>query len=197
MGRYSRQEYKSGQHALSPDEVEALMLTFDNISDKSMIGLAISAGVRREDIVNIKSRDFDSITGSITFYEHKKHKIRTIYIPSAEVVQLITMQLNVCRHSDWLFPSPRTTPHFKNKHISGRHIYDIFNEHLDKAKIPRRPFHSLRATAYKLVQKQGWTPRMAAELLGDSITVSEMHYGAPSISEMISAARNTEVLKSK
>jgi integrase len=149
MSRYSREQYKSGQHALSPEEVEALLLKFDNIQDKAMIALAIHAGIRREDLVNIKAVDFDEKEGSVTFLEHKKKKTRTVYIPSEEVVQLIKMHLNTCRRSDWLFPSPRTTQYFKNKHVSGRHAYDVFNEHLDKAKITRRPFHSLRATCYK------------------------------------------------
>lgn len=33
-------------------------------------------------------------------------------------------------------------------------------------------------------QARGWTPRMAAELLGDSMQVDEMHYDAPSMGEM-------------
>jgi len=55
MSRYSKEQYKSGQHALTPEEVEVLLLTFDNIQDKALIALAVTLGLRREDLVNIKS----------------------------------------------------------------------------------------------------------------------------------------------
>ncbi|HZK71268.1 MAG TPA: site-specific integrase [Clostridia bacterium] len=189
MGRYNKEQYKSGQHALTIDEVKALLLTFDNLQDKAMIALTLSTGLRREDVVNIQSRNFDAKEGSITFMEHKNKKIRTIYIPSQETIQLITMHLKTCRPSEWMFPSPRDTPFFKNKHVSSRHAYNVFNEHLKKAGISQRPFHAMRATAYKIAQASGWTPRMAAELLGDSLEVAEIHYGAPSVGDMKDAAR--------
>ena len=74
-------------------------------------------------------------------------------------------------------------------HISSRHIYDILNEHLEAAGIEGRPFHALRATCYKVCKEADWTPRMAAELLGDSLQVAETHYGAPSVGEMKEAAK--------
>jgi len=61
---------------------------------------------------------------------------------------------------------------------------DILNEHLDKAGIERRPFHSLRAICYKLAQAKSWSMRTAAELLGDTLRVAEDHYNAPSRHEM-------------
>jgi integrase len=189
MTGYTREQYISGQHALTKEEVAALLLTFDNIQDKAMISLAINTGLRREDLVQIKSADYDPKAGSITYYEHKKKKTRTLYIPSPETIQLLNMHQNTCRKSEWLFPSPRATQHFKGKHTSGRHIYDVLNEHLDIAGISRRPFHSLRATCYKLAQSYGWPPRMAAELLGDSMKVAEEHYNAPSIGDMQKAAK--------
>lgn len=192
MSRFSKEQYKSGQHALTIDEVKSLLLPFDNIQDKAMIALTLSLGLRREDVVNVLSRNFDPVNGTLTYYEHKKKKMRTSYIPSQETIQLLIMHLKTCRPSDWMFPSPRTTPFFKNKHVSGRHAYNVFNEHLDKAKIARRPFHTMRATAYKIAQASGWTPAMAAELLGDSFVVAQKHYGAPSVGEMKEAAKKMQ-----
>ena len=63
------------------------------------------------------------------------------------------------------------------------------NEHLVAAGIDTRPFHALRASAYKICKEAGWSPRMAAELLGDSLQVAETHYGAPSVGEMKEAAK--------
>jgi len=192
MRKYNREQYKSGQHALTLDEVKALLLTFDNLQDKAMIALTLSTGLRREDVVNILSSNFDATEGSITFMEHKKKKIRTIYIPSQETIQLIVMHLKNCRPSDWMFPSPRDTLFFKNKHVSSRHAYNVFNMHLKKARISPRPFHAMRATAYKIAKDSGWTPREAAELLGDSMEVAEIHYGAPSVDDMKKLARKMQ-----
>lgn len=189
MGRYNREQYKSGQHALTLDEVKRLLLQFDNLQDKAMIALTLSTGLRREDVVNVLSNNFDPVEGTLTFYEHKKKKMRTVYIPSPETIQLINMHMKSSRQSQWMFPSPRTTPFFKNKHVSSRHAYNVFNLHLEKAGINKRPFHAMRATAYKIAQAAGWTPRMAAELLGDSTQVAELHYGAPSVGEMQTAAK--------
>jgi integrase len=184
MSRYNKEQYKSGQHALTLDEVKALLLSFDSLQDKAMISLTLSTGLRREDVVNVKSRDFNPVEGTLTFYEHKKKKTRMVYIPSKETIQLLVMHLNNCRPSDWMFPSPRDTSFFKNKHVSSRHAYNVFNEHLNKAGISHRPFHAMRATAYKIAKSSGWTARQAAELLGDSLDVAEIHYGAPSVDEM-------------
>lgn len=130
MGRFTREQYKSGQHALTIEEVKALLLTFTDLQDKAMIALTLTLGLRREDVVNVKARDFDPKNGTLTYYEHKKKKTRISYILSDETIQLITMHLKTCRPSDWMFPSPRTTPFFKNKHVSSRHAYNVFNEHL-------------------------------------------------------------------
>ena len=184
MGRYSKEEYKSGQHALDEKQVKKLLLTFDNIQDKAMIALAVAIGLRREDLVNIKKKDYDPQKKTILYFEQKKKRTRTLRIPSQETVQLLNMHLKTCRNSQWLFPSPKQTGIYKNAHISSRHVYDVLNEHLDKAGIERRPFHSLRATCYKLAQAKGWSMRKAAELLGDSLRVAEEHYNAPSRQEM-------------
>ncbi len=148
----------------------------------------MTIGVRREDLVKIKAKDFHPETGSITYYEHKKKRTRTVFIPSQETVQLLQMHIKTSRHSDWLFPSPRLTPYFKNKHMSGRHAYNILDAHLELAGLAPRPFHALRASCYKLAQARGWTQRMACELLGDSLEVAEMHYDAPSVGEMQAVA---------
>jgi len=184
MGRYSKEEYKSGQHALDEKQVKALLLTFDSIQDKAMIALAVALGLRREDLVSIKRKDYDPQKKTITYFEKKKKRTRTLRIPSQEAVQLLNMHLKTCRSSQWLFPSPKTTGIYKNSHVSSRHIYDIFNEHLDIAGIDRRPFHALWASCYKLAQAKGWSMRKAAELLGDTLRVAENHYNAPSRREM-------------
>ncbi len=176
--------YKAGEKALTPHQVERLLLSFDNVQDKALISLTIAIGLRRVDIVNIKRNDYDSKRGCITYYEKKKRRTRTVFIPSEDTIQTLNMHIATARPSVWLFPSPKKTGKFKNAHISDRHIYDIYNEQLEKLGIEPRPFHSLRATCYKLCQAAGWSSRKACDLIGDTMEVAELHYNAPSIEEM-------------
>lgn len=191
--KFSKEQYKSGQHALTPKQVKDLLLTFSSLQDKAMIALAVSVGLRREDLVNVKKNDYDEEEGSITYYEHKKRRTRTVFIPSQETIQLLNMHLNSCRKSEWLFPSPKETGIFKTAHISSRQVYDILNEHLAMIGLDRRPFHALRATCYKMCQEAGWSQRKAAELLGDSLMVAETHYNAPSDEEMRVIAKENQL----
>lgn len=185
---FTREQYKSGQHALTGAQVSKLLLSFSVIQEKALIALAISIGTRREDTVSIKRNDFVPSTGAITYYEKKKKRTRTVFIPSQEVIQLLIMHIKTSRDSEWLFPSPKRGK-FTDRHVSSRHAFDILQRHLDMVKLPRRPFHALRATCYKLCQAKGWAPRKAAELLGDTMRVAEEHYDAPSVGEMEQEAK--------
>lgn len=197
MSRFSKEQYKSGQHALTSMAAQRLLLSFDSIQDKALISLAIAIGLRREDLVNIKKRDYDHVNGTITYFEHKKKRTRTVYIPNEETIQTLNMHLSSCRKSEWLFPSPKVTGKYKNSHISSRQCYDILNEHLEKIGLEKRPFHSLRATCYKILKDCEWTPREAAEMLGDSLAVAEIHYGAPSTDEMRKLAKSKPMVFDK
>ena len=195
---FTREQYKSGQHALTPSQVKKLLLSFSDLQEKALIALTASIGLRRADVISIYKNDFVPLrnesgqitTAKITYYEHKKKRTRTVYIPSLETIQILIMHVNTLPpKTEWLFPSPKGGKTSLTNHISERQAYDIFNEHLEKIGIARRPFHSLRATCYKLCQTAGWSQRKAAELLGDTLRVAEEHYNAPSVEEMQDIAK--------
>lgn len=195
---FSREQYKTGQHALTPAQLRKLLLSFTNIQEKGIIALTASIGLRREDVVQVLKNDlapfYDSegrLEGAtLTYYEHKKKRTRTVFIPSLETVQILIMHIDILnanpltKKNKYMFPSPKGGKFSETKHVSSRQVFDTFNEHLDMIKLPRRPFHSLRATCYKLCQENGWSPRKACELIGDSLRVAEDHYNAPSQEEM-------------
>ena len=186
--------YKTGRDALTSKQAQDLLSSFDSISEKALIHLVIATGLRRIDIVNIKKNDFNSENGKLRYYEHKKRRTREITIPSKEAIQSIKMHLTSCRKSEWLFPSPLGGKHYKDAHISDRQAYDIFNEHLDKIKIHRRPFHSLRATCIKMCEAAGWKTEETAELVGDTVRVIQEHYQTPSEEQMRELARCKPIL---
>lgn len=186
--------YKTGRDALTPRQAQDLLSSFDSISEKALIHIVIATGLRRIDVVNLKRDELDVETGKLHYWEHKKRRPRDITIPSKEALQSLKMHLNSCRKSMWLFPSPLKSKGFKDKHISDRQAYDIFNEQLDKIKIPRRPFHSLRATCIKMCEAAGWKPEETAELVGDTVRVIQEHYQTPSEEQMSELARSKPIL---
>ncbi len=186
--------YKTGRDALTYKQVQDLLSSFDSISEKALIHLVIATGLRRIDVVSLKRNDFNPDTGELIYYEHKKRRTRKIVIPSKEAIHYLRMHLTSSRKSEWLFPSPLKGKQYKDKHISDRQAYDIFNEHLDRIKIQRRPFHSLRATCIKLCEAAGWKPEETAELVGDTVRVIQEHYQTPSEEHMGELARSKPVL---
>jgi len=184
---------KSGTLALSEKEVEKLLLSIGNLRDKVLISLAIATGLRREDIVGILKKDVDLKHNTITYYEKKKKRTRTVPIGN-KMSNLLEMYLHTLdTKNPWLFPSPKKGKYAKS-HMSGRQAYDIFNEALDKIGLKRRPFHALRATCVKLAQKRGWKIEEVMELTGDSYRTISLHYATPSQDEMKEIATEKEIL---
>ena len=186
--------YKTGRDALTAGQIQRLLSSFDSISEKALIHLVVATGLRRIDAVCLKRNDFNPIKGELIYYEHKKRRTRKITIPSLDAIQSLKMHLTSCRKSEWLFPSPLNGNQYKDKHISDRHAYDVFNEHLDLIKVPRRPFHSLRATCIKLCEVAGWKPEETAELVGDTVRVIQEHYQTPSEEQMSEKAKNNPIV---
>jgi len=184
----------SGEKALTLGQVEKLLKAIDYVPDYALFTLAITTGIRREDIVNIQRQDVNLEDGSLAFYEEKKNRTRTIYLQD-KAIQALRLHLNsVSKHgSEWLFPSTYKTEG-KYNHITGRHIYRRFNDYLNKAGLPARPFHALRATCYKLLQAKGWKAEDAARYIGDSVKVAMEHYGTPSTEEIRAMVREKPIL---
>lgn len=190
----SKERYRTGRDSLTTAQVASLLEAFSRPWEKALIHLAIAAGLRRTDLVALKRNDFYPDTGRLTYYEKKKRRTRSITIPSPAAIQDLKMHLNTSRKSEWMFPSPLNGPTFKKSHISDRQAYDLFNEHLDKIGIRRRPFHSLRATCIKLCEKAGWTYEQTAELVGDSVRIIQEHYSTPSDEEMVQIAKSKPIV---
>ena len=170
-------------------QAEKLLDSIADIEEKSLIMLAISAGIRRSDIVAIKSADVNLDRGEVTFYENKKRRTKTVQI-SPRTATVIEMWLKINK-SHWLFPSK-----FKNnkQHLSSRSAYNMLRNNTRKAGLPDIPFHALRATCAKLCQKNGWTITQTAKLLGDNESTVQKHYTVPSVEEMKQLAEEKPVI---
>lgn len=173
--------YKSGEKALSRKEYEKLVSVIDNLEDELLIKMAITTGLRREDLCSVKIRNINLNDGILYFHESKKNTDRPIYL-NPDILQLIKKFLKTQEKRENLFS------------FTGRTAYRHLNHWCVVAEIPERPFHALRATCVKFCQAAGWTPSMVSKLTGDTIRVIEEHYATPSDGEMRDAIRERPIL---
>ena len=179
---------RSGKLALTELQVKKLFDTIDTLMDEVLFRLAISTGIRREDIVKIKWKDVDLKAYAMTFYEKKKKQTRLVFI-GGKVVKAIEKYLKYLnKKQPWLFPGRK-----KNKHINGKTAYNHLQTFLKKADLPGRPFHALRATCIKLAQKRGWSIEEVMVLTGDTFRTIKEHYDTPSDEEMKNATQNSPI----
>jgi len=180
--------YRSGELSLTEGQVQRLLESVTELSDLCLLKIALSVGLRRSDIVTIKSADVNFEKSELTFYEQKKNRTKTVPLPDS-TLKTLRMWCNINR-SPFLFPAKRVRT-LKTGHISSRYAYDVLQRCLKRAGLPSRPFHALRATCVKMCQKRGWSPEQSAKLLGDRVSTIQQHYTTPSDEEM------KEVMKEK
>jgi integrase len=182
-----------GELALTPTEVERLLGPIDVLLERAVLEVAVSTGIRREDLVAIPRANFDPESGRLAFREAKKHREREIYLTGRALITLRTHVRTQAPLTEFLFPSPRAT-RSRHRHLSGRYAYNVFQKWLDRAGLRRRPFHALRATAYKLAKARGWSVEQSAALIGDTIRVAMEFYGVATPGELREVANEKPLL---
>lgn len=143
-----------------------------------MLLVGVELGLRRKDLVNIKVVDIDLDNGKLSFFEHKKDRIRTLPL-SARLAQEIRILLNTLpRGQKTLF-----------SYKSDRTVWNRLNAIFDKVGIENRGVHCLRGTCVKLRQQEGWTVEQTAKLIGDRVETVWTHYSTPSDDELAALIR--------
>jgi len=174
--------YTTGQFALTHKEFGKLLQVTGTLEDELLLKMGVAFGLRREDIVNIRIADINLDEASMTYFEKKKNRIRTVPL-GANMTQLMRKYIaTLPKKQKMLFA------------FSGSTAYRKLQRLCIKAGIPRRPFHALRSTCVKFCQHAGWTPEQVAELTGDTIRVIQEHYATPSRAEMSEVMREKEVV---
>ena len=195
-GKNKEDGYKTGEFALTEDEVMRLLAACDDLSEKILLMVGIATGCRRLDLVRIERRNVDLDNKTLTYIEKKKgSRAKTINFGSKLEHELrIYLNTKEMKKSKWLFPT-----RYKNGevnvggHISDRTVWNIFNRVLEKAGISPRPAHALRATFVKQAIAKKWTMLQIAQHIGDTVKTVEEYYAVPSLGEMSEVAKNKEV----
>jgi integrase len=189
-GDTNRKPYRTGEFSLTEAEVGRLIASARSFSDEILLRLAIATGIRREDVVRIERVGLDVATGSVTYHEAKKRRVRTVRIGGETLSALRKYVNELPASSKWLFPSRERG----GSHLTGRTAYNVLQRALENAGLAPRPFHALRSTCVKLAQRKGWTPEQVSDLTGDSIRVIQLHYSTPTAGEMAEVARDRPLL---
>ena len=187
-----RTRYTTGEKALIAEEWAKIQECIDNLEDEVMLKLAVSTGIRREDIgyskkhnSGIRVSDIEELpdgTGRMKFLEHKKNRIHEVPL-SKEMMRLIKLLINSRDKKEQFLIT-----------FSGRTCHRRLQEYCDKAGIERRPFHALRATCIKLCQRAEWRVEEVAKLTGDTIAVIQEHYSTPTPGEMQETIRKKAII---
>jgi integrase len=173
--------YTSRRKALTRREYEKLISVITEIQDELLIKMAVSTGLRREDLCNIETNNINLKDRNLTFYESKKKKRRTIDLPET----IITMIEKFYDTLDKKYQARRV----KLFDFCGRTAYRHFNHWCTVAGIPERPFHSLRATCIGFAHDAGWTDEQISRLTGDKIATIQEQYRTPDEDEMREVVR--------
>ena len=181
----------SGEHSLTEEDVNKLLAVINHLEDEVLIRLAVSTGIRREDIVAIPLSGVDFEQGIVSYYETKKKRPWKANFGGTTLTVLQKYRRTLPSGARYLFPK-RTNP---AKHISGRTAYNILQRWLIAAKLKSRPFHALRSTCIKLCQKRGWLPEQTMALTGDTLRTIQEHYSTPTAEEMRAVSSDKAILK--
>ncbi|RLG23665.1 hypothetical protein DRN76_05090, partial [Methanosarcinales archaeon] len=80
--------YTTGQFALTRKEYDKLLQVCGTLEDELLLKMGVAFGLRREDIVNIRIADINLDEASMTYFEKKKNRIRTVPL-GANMTQLM------------------------------------------------------------------------------------------------------------
>lgn len=179
---------KSGEKALTIQNVEKLLEVITDLNHSALIKLAITGGIRRGDIIGIYKKNVNFENNSVMFFENKKQLFHTVFIP-IDTMNTLAMSVKSNKKTPFLFPANDI-----KRHICSKTAYNILQKYLKKAGIERRPFHALRATCIKLAQKKGWTSEQTAKHIDDTVRVVQEHYATPSNEEMSETAKERPII---
>lgn len=177
---YKKQSHRSGEDAFTRNEYDKLLDVCGTFREELMLKTGVSWGLRREDFVKVRIIDIGDT--EMSHYEKKKDRIRTVPIGKNLRVLISKYLKTVPKSQKYLFGA------------SGSTAYRSLQDLCERAEIPRRSFHALRATCVKFHIAEGWTDNQISELTGDSIRVLQEHYAVPSKSEMLEVSTDREVI---
>lgn len=161
----SRKPKPYRSNSLTIDEQERLLSVTESFEDLTLFRLALSTGLRREDIANVEIGNIDLDNRQLRFWESKKRRWWTVPL-TIECCQEIRRLLNT-------YPNSRK----KLFDMTGRTAYNRLQKYLEKAGIKKQlSFHDLRRTFIKTAKRKGLSPKAVSQITGDTLHTIQESY---------------------
>lgn len=171
--KVSRKPKPYRSNSLTIDEQERLLSVTESFEDLTLFRLALSTGIRREDIVNIEIGNIDLDNRQLRFWESKKRRWWTVPL-TVECCQEIRRLINT-------YPNGRK----ELFDMTGRTAYNRLQKYLDKAGIKKElSFHDCRRSFVKTAKRRGLSPKAVSQITGDTIATIEQSYANLDMQEL-------------
>ena len=163
---------------LSPETVKKILLMTRNIKHKCILSLLYSAGLRRQELLNLKISDIDSKRMVIFISQGKGHKDRnTILSPS--VLNDLRLYFKECKPKTYLFEGPNGSQY------SATSVAKILDAARIRAGVREKVTpHMLRHSFATHLLENGTDLRYIQTLLGHSSTKTTEIYTKVSFSSI-------------
>jgi len=169
----SRKPKRYRSNSLTVEEQEKVLSCTETFGDLCLFRLALSTGIRREDIVNVEIGNIDLPNRRLRFWESKKRRWWEVPL-TVECCQEIQRLLNT-------YPNGRK----KLFEMTGRTAYNRLQKYLNKAGIKKElSFHDLRRTFIKTAKKRGLSPKAVSQITGDTLSTIEQSYANLDMEEL-------------
>ena len=189
--KYQSNKYTSGEKALTRLEYTKLLSVLETHEDELFLKMAVTTGLRREDLANVLIANIDLKESLLIFHESKKNKDRPIPL-TEEVVLLIKKFLDKTGKREKLFSCTGTQFYrrFNGYYVKGKYTPGYF----EKAGVTNRPIHAFRATAIKWMQQSGYSDPQIMAITGDTLAVIQNHYMTPSMDELRATVKEKKII---
>jgi integrase/recombinase XerD len=150
-------------NVLSKEEVKLILSVHGNCKHKTMLSLIYSCGLRRSELINLKTTDIDSKRGIVIIRQSKGKKDRIVPL-SPKILLMLRAYYLAYRPQKWLFEGQ-----IANTQYSERSLAHVLKQALTKAKIDKPvSLHWLRHSYATHLLENGTDLRYIQELLGHS-----------------------------
>ncbi len=155
-----RREHKL-PNVLSKEEVKSILNSLTNVKHKSMLSLIYACGLRRSELLNLKTSSVDSKRGVLYILNTKGKKDRVVPI-SAKTIEMLRDYYKIYKPKEWLFEGQIASTQYSEKSLQS-----VLKNALAKAKI-KKPvtLHWLRHSYATHLLESGTDLRYIQELLG-------------------------------
>jgi len=164
----SKQEIKKLYRACNQDKTAA------GKRDHAIIAIMLATGIRRSEVIAIKTEDYNTRTGQLNIQNGKGNKQRTTYL-NTESRKIVKLWLStkekqvkkaITENSEKIFNPITKIGNIQDRGLSSHSIYEIIQHRAEQAHIEFCRPHDLRRTFVTKLLESGVDINTARQLVG-------------------------------